>query len=79
MLPGRGSGGDVPTKSKRMDLGLRDSVAFISGSSRGIGLAIARGFLAEGAKVVVTGRDVGCLEEAARRPASSESWPQPAT
>ena len=49
-----------------MDLGLRDSVAFIAGSSRGIGLAIARAFLAEGAKVVVTGRDPCCLEEAAR-------------
>ncbi len=49
-----------------MDLGLRDSVAFIAGSSRGIGLAIARAFLNEGAKVVVTGRDAGCLEEAAR-------------
>jgi 3-oxoacyl-[acyl-carrier protein] reductase len=40
-----------------MDLGLENKVAFIAGSSRGIGLAIARGFLAEGARVVITGRD----------------------
>ena len=47
-----------------MDLGLHDRVAFIAGSSRGIGLAIARAFLREGAKVVITGRNVESLEEA---------------
>ena len=46
-----------------MELGLRDKVAFISGSSRGIGLAIARAFLAEGADVVVTGRNGESLTE----------------
>jgi len=45
-----------------MDLGLRDKVAFIAGSSRGIGLAIARAFLREGAKVVITGRYIESLE-----------------
>lgn len=40
-----------------MDLGLSDKVAFIAGASRGIGLAIARAFLREGAKVVITGRN----------------------
>jgi len=47
-----------------MDLGLTDKVAFIAGSSRGIGLAVARGFLREGAKVVVTGREAAPLDHA---------------
>lgn len=47
-----------------MDLGLHDKVAFIAGSSRGIGLAIARAFLREGAQVVITGRNAESLEEA---------------
>ena len=40
-----------------MDLGLKNKNVIVSGSSRGIGLAIARAFLAEGARVVITGRD----------------------
>lgn len=40
-----------------MDLSLTDRIVLIAGSSRGIGLAIARKFLQEGAKVTVTGRD----------------------
>lgn len=47
-----------------MDLKLQGKVAFIAGSSRGIGLAIARAFVREGAKVVITGRDVDSLEKA---------------
>lgn len=47
-----------------MDLGLHNKVAFIAGSSRGIGFAIARAFLREGAKVVITGRNAESLEEA---------------
>lgn len=47
-----------------MDLGLHDKVAFIAGSSRGIGLAIARAFLREGAKAVITGRNAESLGEA---------------
>ena len=39
-----------------MDLQLQNKVAFIAGSTRGIGRAIAQAFLAEGANVVVTGR-----------------------
>jgi 3-oxoacyl-[acyl-carrier protein] reductase len=39
-----------------MDLHCVDQVAFVAGSSRGIGRAIANAFLAEGARVVVTGR-----------------------
>lgn len=40
-----------------MDLELNGKVAFIAGSTRGIGLAMARAFLREGARVVVTGRN----------------------
>lgn len=45
-----------------MDLKLADTVAFVSGSSRGIGRAIAAGFLAEGARVTITGRNRDSLE-----------------
>jgi NAD(P)-dependent dehydrogenase (short-subunit alcohol dehydrogenase family) len=41
-------------------------VAAISGSSRGIGLAVARAFLAEGAKVAVNSRDGGVAERVAK-------------
>lgn len=47
-----------------MDLGLTDAAVLVAGSSRGIGLAIARGFLAEGARVTITGRDAAGLEAA---------------
>ena len=44
-----------------MDLGLEDRVAIVGGSSRGIGRAAAQALLAEGARVVVTGRDPDSL------------------
>ena len=47
-----------------MDLHLQDKIAFIAGSTRGIGLAIARAFLDEGARVTITGRSGDYLEEA---------------
>jgi NAD(P)-dependent dehydrogenase (short-subunit alcohol dehydrogenase family) len=40
-----------------MDLGLRDRVCLVTGSTSGIGLETARLLEAEGARVVVTGRD----------------------
>ncbi|SFG52126.1 NAD(P)-dependent dehydrogenase, short-chain alcohol dehydrogenase family [Duganella sp. CF458] len=39
--------------------------AFITGGSRGIGLACARALLAQGASVTIAGRDAGALERAA--------------
>ncbi len=44
-----------------MDLQLQNQTAFIAGSSRGIGRAIAAALLAEGARVVLTGRDEASL------------------
>src|SRR5579875_2338104 len=44
-----------------MDLQLANQVAFIAGSSRGIGRAIAATLLAEGARIVLTGRDEASL------------------
>ena len=40
-----------------MDLGLEDRVAIVTGGTSGIGLATARQLLAEGALVVICGRD----------------------
>ena len=40
---------------------LRDKVALVTGSSRGIGAAIAKLFAANGAKVAVHGRDEAAL------------------
>jgi 3-oxoacyl-[acyl-carrier protein] reductase len=47
-----------------MDLQLRDTVAIVTGSSRGLGLASATTLAAEGALVVVCGRDAARLEAA---------------
>src|SRR5207247_7645152 len=47
-----------------MDLGLRDRVCVVTGSTGGIGLETARLLAAEGGRVVVTGRDSGRVESA---------------
>ncbi len=39
----------------------------VSGASRGIGFALAKAFAERGARVVITGRDAGTLEEAASK------------
>jgi len=47
-----------------MNLGLEKQVVFVAGSSRGIGRAIGEALLAEGASVVLTGRDAASLKNA---------------
>jgi NAD(P)-dependent dehydrogenase (short-subunit alcohol dehydrogenase family) len=47
-----------------MDLQLSDKRAVITGASRGIGLAIARALVSEGAQVAIVGRDAAALRRA---------------
>jgi len=47
-----------------MDLQLKNKIAFISGSTTGIGYATARLLLQEGAQVIINGRSTGRVEEA---------------
>lgn len=42
-----------------------DQVVLASGASRGIGFALAKGFAERGARVIITGRELGTLERAA--------------
>ncbi|MBA2288317.1 MAG: SDR family oxidoreductase [Ktedonobacteraceae bacterium] len=48
-----------------MDLGLEGKVAIVTGASRGLGRAIARGLVAEGCRLVGVARGRKALEEAA--------------
>lgn len=54
-----------------MDLHLRDRVHLLTGASKGLGRATAESLVAEGARVVVSGRDPEALE-ALRRDLSAE-------
>lgn len=47
-----------------MDLGLEGKTAAVAAASAGLGLASARALAAEGARVVICGRDAGRLENA---------------
>ncbi|HEY9049793.1 MAG TPA: SDR family NAD(P)-dependent oxidoreductase [Ohtaekwangia sp.] len=49
-----------------MDLQLKNKTAFISGSTQGIGFAIAQGLLAEGAAVIINGRTQQRVDQAVK-------------
>jgi 3-oxoacyl-[acyl-carrier protein] reductase len=51
-----------------MDLQLEDSVAIVTGSSRGLGLASAKALAAEGCRVVLTDLLGGYAQGAVRVP-----------
>ncbi|TGE10328.1 SDR family NAD(P)-dependent oxidoreductase [Hymenobacter fodinae] len=57
-----------------MDLQLTGKVALVTGSTGGIGLAIARGLAAEGAHIIITGRTEARIQEA--RATIQEAVPQ---
>ncbi|MDI9349895.1 MAG: L-iditol 2-dehydrogenase [Candidatus Symbiobacter sp.] len=46
---------------------LKDKIAFITGGARGIGAAIAEGFVAEGAKVVLADIDLAAAQDTAAK------------
>jgi NAD(P)-dependent dehydrogenase (short-subunit alcohol dehydrogenase family) len=50
-----------------MDLGLAGKHALVTGSTAGIGLAIAKGLATEGASVVITGRTKATVDAALKR------------
>jgi 3-oxoacyl-[acyl-carrier protein] reductase len=50
-----------------MDFGIQDRPALVAGSSAGIGFAVARALLQEGARVAVVSRDRDRIEAAAER------------
>lgn len=52
---------------KQMDLGLADHAYLVTGASRGLGLATAHALVADGAHVLITGRDEPSITEAAQR------------
>ena len=49
-----------------MDLGLKDRIVLITGGSKGLGLACAKAFMAEGARVAIVSRSHDNLEKARR-------------
>ena len=56
-----------------MELGLRDRVALVGGSSRGLGFAVARELAVEGCRVIVCARDAAAVEDARARIAHETS------
>lgn len=58
-----------------MDLGIRDRVALVAASSRGLGKAVAKALAAEGAKLALCARNQQVLAETARQ--IRERWGVP--
>ena len=56
-----------------MDLELQNKVVLVTGGSKGIGLACARGFAREGAKVAICSRDAAHLGSA-QQALAAEGW-----
>ena len=56
-----------------MDLGLKDKIAVVGASSKGLGRAIALGLAQEGAKVTICARSKDVLEETAED-IRKENW-----
>ena len=56
--------GGLPVKKQTMDLKLKNKTAFISGSTSGIGFAIARSLMEEGVHVYINGRTNSSVDEA---------------
>ncbi|MGF6242112.1 NAD(P)-dependent dehydrogenase (short-subunit alcohol dehydrogenase family) [Paraburkholderia sp. GAS38] len=54
-----------------MDLQLRNKVVVVTGPAKGMGPAIVRAFAAEGAKLVLAGRDMAAIEGLVEDPALS--------
>lgn len=50
-----------------MDLGLKDKIALVAGSSRGLGYATASALAKEGCKVAINGRDEAKIKSAAEK------------
>ena len=61
------SHGTALTEGNAMELGLANKHALITGSTAGIGYAIAKGLAAEGASVVITGRGQARVDDALKR------------
>jgi 3-oxoacyl-[acyl-carrier protein] reductase len=60
-----------------MELGLRDRACIVTGGSRGVGLRVARGLRAEGARVLLVGRGEEALGAAAAEldePGDAVAW-----
>lgn len=57
---------------------LEGQIVIVTGGTRGIGLAIAQAVLAEGARVLITGRSQGSIDEALAKVADTNLYGMPA-
>jgi len=54
----------TPTLSEHIMNRFTDKTVLVTGGNSGIGLAAAKAYAAEGARVIITGRDIGTLDQA---------------